>query len=62
MQKLMTPEDVGELLGVPPRTLAWWRHQHSGPPYVAVGRHVRYRAVDLEAWLESHARDPQPAA
>ena len=30
-----------------------------GPRYVKVGRMVRYRITDLEAWLEQHTTEPK---
>jgi len=37
---------------VPEGTLAQWRSQLRGPPYIKLeGRLVRYRLADLEAWL-----------
>ena len=37
-----------------PQTLAVWRSTKRYPlPYVRVGRSIRYRESDLNAWLES---------
>lgn len=33
-----------------------------GPPFMLVGRTVRYRKVDLDRWLESKVVDPRKAA
>jgi predicted DNA-binding transcriptional regulator AlpA len=53
---LLTPEEVSAQLGVSERTLAAWRnHEYGveGPPWIGVTRStIRYRAVDIEAWLE----------
>jgi hypothetical protein len=38
------------------RTLAQWRMTGAGPTFVRLGRRVHYRAVDINAWLESPAR------
>lgn len=50
---LMTPIDVSHYLGVPPGTLANWRYLGRGPAFLRVGRHVRYRAADVTAWVEA---------
>jgi excisionase family DNA binding protein len=50
------PPQVSSYLGIPEKTLAEWRWQGKGPRYVRVGRHVRYRWSDVEAWLETQAR------
>ena len=56
---LLHADDVAELLGIPVATLANWRASGKGPPYLRVGRHVRYRNVDVEAWIAGRVRDPE---
>ncbi len=46
---------LSEYLGVPKPALTTWRSRGTGPPYVKVGRLVRYRASDVEAWLQEQA-------
>jgi excisionase family DNA binding protein len=45
---------AAEYLGVAPRSLEVWRcvKRHS-IPYIRVGRLIKYRQSDLDAWLES---------
>ncbi len=43
------------LIGIPEKTLANWRSQGKGPKYLKVGRHVRYRMPDLDAWLDAQS-------
>ena len=50
-EKLFTPAEVAEDLGIPISTLYRWRYERKGPPAFRVGRHLRYRESDLEAWL-----------
>jgi excisionase family DNA binding protein len=52
---LMTPQEVADFLGMPLATLQSWRAQRTGPPGYRVGRHVRYRREDVEAWLEERS-------
>jgi hypothetical protein len=33
------------------RTVEGWRHDGSGPPFVQVGKGVRYDPVKVQAWL-----------
>ncbi len=54
-------EDISEELGVPLRTLYAQRSRGIGPRGYKLGKHVRVRRADLDAWLEQHA-DPAPAA
>lgn len=53
--ELYDPEGLAEYLGVPLATVYRWRARRTGPRGVKVGRHVRYRAADVEAWLDSQA-------
>lgn len=50
--RLLWPEEVAEVLGVPAGTLANWRYQGRGPDFVKVGRHVRYRRLDVDTWID----------
>lgn len=54
-KRLLTPVEVAELLGVPEKTLAQWRSDRHGPLPLRVGRYVRYRLVDIDAWVEQQA-------
>ncbi len=48
---LLTIEDVASELNKPVKTLYNWRHLKIGPRSIKVGRSVRYRREDLDAWL-----------
>jgi excisionase family DNA binding protein len=49
---LLTADDVAELTGLSVETLAQWRSQKKGMPYVKISRNcVRYRQSDLDGWL-----------
>ena len=45
------PPEVASYLGVPETTLAQWRSRGMGPPYMKVGKHVRYHWSDVDKWL-----------
>jgi len=52
---LLTPREAAEFLSLPESTLAQWRSQRRGPPYIKLeGRLVRYRLIDLETYLTRH--------
>lgn len=51
LERLLTINDLSQMLGVPVDTLYGWRHRGQGPRGYRVGRHVRYRRADVEAWL-----------
>lgn len=52
MKKLLSADEVSDLLGVPVSTLYQWRHKHTGPKAIRVGRHLRYDPDDLERWIK----------
>ena len=52
---LMTPIEMENELHVSGSTLAQWRWLHKGPPWVKVGRHVRYLRDGYRAWLDAGA-------
>ena len=43
-------------LGVSRSTLQSWRYTGRGPRYLKIGRLIRYRNVDVEAFLRASAR------
>ena len=54
---LLDTEALAAELGIHPITLAQWRLvDGKGPAFVKVGRHVRYRRSDIEAWLNDQTR------
>jgi len=50
--RLLTAEEVAAQTTLSVETLAQWRSQRKGPPYVKISRNcVRYRQSDLDGWL-----------
>ena len=50
---LLTRDQAAEYLGIKPQTLAVWATTHRYDlPFIKVGRSVRYRVSDLDAFLE----------
>jgi hypothetical protein len=54
--ELLAPKRVTERLGVHEPTLTDWRYRQTGPPFVKVGRLIRYPARLLEQWLAERLR------
>lgn len=53
-EPLLTEQQAAEVLCIRPGTLACWRVTKRYPlPYVKIGRSVRYRRSDLEAFAAS---------
>lgn len=61
LETLLSPAELARKVQVPAGTVRHWRDIGTGPAYVRIGRHVRYRPRDVEAWLEAH-RLPTAAA
>lgn len=53
---MLRTADVARMLDVSEATLRGWRRQGNGPPYIKVGRAVRYRLEDVERWTEERRR------
>jgi hypothetical protein len=59
MDKLLTTIEVAEILRKKPDTLAKWRKQGVGPPFILIEGTVRYDKGDLMVWLRdnTHPRE-----
>ena len=57
IEKLLTPKQVSEALGVQENTLAVWRStKRYDLRSVRVGRLVRYRAADVRDFIEKNVQ------
>ncbi len=56
VDRLLTPDAAGAVLGIARQTLARWRVEGKGPPFVKLGGRVAYRAATLNAWLLQRER------
>jgi predicted DNA-binding transcriptional regulator AlpA len=50
-EKLMNTKELSAHLGIAVSTLLLYRSEGTGPRYIKMGRLVRYRVCDVEAWL-----------
>ncbi len=63
LDKLFGPSVLAEHLDISEETLAKWRYLGKGPRWLKIGKHVRYRREDVDAWLVDQQADPgRPAA
>jgi excisionase family DNA binding protein len=52
--KLLTPKQAAEYLGVKENTLAVWRStKRYELPFIKIGRSIRYRVSDLENFIKN---------
>ncbi len=57
MDKLLNERETAALLGVSPGTLAVWRSTRRYPlKFVKIGRRVRYRPSDVEAFAAANTK------
>ncbi|OZB80503.1 MAG: hypothetical protein B7X41_17820 [Microbacterium sp. 14-71-5] len=56
---LLSIEDVAAQLGVPVKTIYYWRtlHPEYGPPAIKVGKYLRWRPADVEAWIDAQEHE-----
>jgi excisionase family DNA binding protein len=57
--RLMTIGELAEYLQIPRETIYRWRKYGGGPCGFRMGRHIRFRRSEVEAWLEAR-RDSAP--
>lgn len=61
--RLLSPDQLADYLGISVQTIYQWRYRGEGPPGYRIGRHVRYRSSDIQAWLADQRDDiAEPAA
>jgi len=51
IDRLLSVQELADYLEVPVKTIYTWRHRDTGPRGFRVGKHVRFRWRDVEAWL-----------
>ncbi len=54
----LTEQEVSARTGLSLSTLRAHRFKRIGLPYIKIGRSVRYRVCDLEAFISEHRIDP----
>ena len=59
--RLMSVEELSEFLGIPVNTVYAWSSRRTGPKGYRVGRYLRFKRADVDAWLREQ-QDPTPAA
>jgi len=53
---LLTPQALISRWSINNRTLVNWRCEGRGPKYIKLGRRIRYRLEDVEAYEKQHLR------
>ncbi len=58
-QKLLTNEQAAERLGIQPGTLENWRVRKFGPPYIKMGKVVRYEINEVDRYKRENKIFPR---
>ncbi|WP_407932981.1 helix-turn-helix domain-containing protein [Jannaschia ovalis] len=58
MAERLCPKQAADYIGLSIRTLARYRMERVGPPWLKVGRSVQYRRASIDTWLESQEQNP----
>ena len=61
-QKHLGPEQLAEREGVSVQTVYGWNKTRTGPRFMKIGRHVRYRLADVVAWEKARTVETRDAA
>ena len=59
VNEIVNEHGAAEILKRGLQTLRNDRHLRKGPPYIKMGRSVRYRMCDLLYYIEKHRIDPE---
>jgi excisionase family DNA binding protein len=52
LPRVMTTQQVADYLQIPVATIYAWRTTNNGPHAYKVGKHLRFRLSDVDAWLD----------
>jgi predicted DNA-binding transcriptional regulator AlpA len=55
---ILTEVEIADFLKLSTRTLQSWRVKNDGPPFIRVGRAIRYRLRDVVRWIEERTVSP----
>lgn len=52
LDRLLSVEELGELLQVPVATIYQWRYRGEGPEAIRIGRYLRFDPKDVQQWID----------
>lgn len=56
VEKLLTADELADVLQLPIQTVRMWSHRGVGPQAVRVGRFLRYKPSDVNQWIDSQKK------
>ena len=54
-KKLLTTDDVEDLYSIDKQSQKIYREKH-GMPFMKVGKRIRYKTSDLDAWVDANTK------
>jgi predicted DNA-binding transcriptional regulator AlpA len=57
----LSTQELASRLGVPLKSIYYWRATHTGPRAMRVGKYVRYRLEDVLAWEQAQLEPSRTA-
>ena len=57
-REYLDTEEAARFLGLSATALEHWRTRREGPPFVKVGRAVRYSIAELRDFMSAHRLEP----
>jgi hypothetical protein len=54
VSQTLSERDSATYVGFSTAALRIWRRAGKGPAYLRFNRNIRYRVVDLDAWIQAH--------
>jgi excisionase family DNA binding protein len=52
LPELLSLRQLADYLGIAPSSIHYWRQQGKGPRGFRIGKQLRFRAADVDAWLQ----------
>lgn len=52
----LSPGQLASYIDISERTLEEWRRKGIGPRFVRIGKHVRYKLADVDAYLDQEQK------
>lgn len=59
---LLTEKELSQETGISCNTFRYWRANGQGPPFMKLGKSVRYRADEVERWMAENTVDTREEA
>jgi predicted site-specific integrase-resolvase len=54
---LLLEQEVAQQIGIAIQTMRKWRHEGIGPAHIKIGRTIRYRQEDVDAFFAKAVED-----